>query len=127
MANLTSSGRVPRFYVTGLRPDTGYVVSVTAVNAKGSSDALMVRAYTRKSDGLRQLIETSESALATNVANSHRGKGFVDSVWFLGTLAMQALSVLKSDLGYQYNDLKFQFFSNEIATVISLLEKHFSE
>ena len=52
----------------------------------------MVRAYTRKSDGLRQLIETSESALATNVANSHRGKGFVDSVWFLGTLAMQALS-----------------------------------
>jgi len=57
---------------------------VTAVNAKGSSDALMVRAYTRKSDGLRQLIETSESALATNVANSHRGKGFVDSVWFLG-------------------------------------------
>ena len=127
MANLTSSGRVPRFYVTGLRPDTGYVVSVTAVNAKGSSDALMVRAYTRKSDGLRQLIETSESALATNVANSHRGKGFVDSVWFLGTLAMQALSVIKSDLGYQYNDLKFQFFINEIATVISFLEKHFSE
>ena len=86
VANLTSSGRVPRFYVTGLRPDTGYVVSVTAINAKGSSDALMVRAYTRKSDGLRQLIETSESALATNVANTHRGNGFVDSVWFLGTI-----------------------------------------
>ena len=83
VTNLTH-GR-PSFLVTGLRPDTGYVVSVTSANAKGASEARMVQAFTLKSDGLRQLIETSESALSTNNVKSASTPGeLVDSVWFMG-------------------------------------------
>ena len=83
VTNLTH-GR-PSFLVTGLRPDTGYVVSVTSSNAKGASEARMVQAFTLKSDGLRQLIETSESALSTNNVKSASTPGeLVDSVWFMG-------------------------------------------
>ena len=40
-----------------------------------------LQAFTLKSDGLRQLFETSESALATNMDDY-----FVNGVWFLGGL-----------------------------------------
>ena len=66
VANLSNPSR-PNFYVTGLHPDTGYMISVMAQNAKGHSDRMMLQAFTLKSDGLRQLFETSESALATNM------------------------------------------------------------
>ena len=46
--------------VTGLTPNTGYMISVYAVNAKGESDRMVIQAYTQKSD---QLFETNESAL----------------------------------------------------------------
>ena len=46
--------------LTGLTPNTGYMISVYAVNAKGESDRMVIQAYTQKSD---QLFETNESAL----------------------------------------------------------------
>ena len=49
--------------LTGLIPDTGYMISVFSVNAKGQSDRMVLQAYTQKSD---QLFETNESAL-TNI------------------------------------------------------------
>lgn len=59
VGNLT--GRVrPDFMLTGLIPDTGYMISVYAVNLKGRSDRMTLQAYTQKSD---QLFETNESAL----------------------------------------------------------------
>ena len=57
----------PSFYLTGLKPDTGYVITIVATNAKGYSDRRVLQAFTIKSDGLTQLIETNESALATNM------------------------------------------------------------
>ena len=57
----------PSFYLTGLKPDTGYVIAIIASNAKGYSDRRVLQAFTIKSDGLTQLIETNESALATNM------------------------------------------------------------
>ena len=50
----------PDFMLTGLIPDTGYTISVFAVNPKGQSDRMVLQAYTQKSD---QLFETNESAL----------------------------------------------------------------
>ena len=59
IANMT--GRIkPDFILTGLIPDTGYMISVYAVNTKGHSDRMVLQAYTQKSD---QLFETNESAL----------------------------------------------------------------
>ncbi len=46
--------------VTGLHPDTGYVVSVFSSNSKGKSDRMNLQAFTLKSS---ELFETSESAL----------------------------------------------------------------
>ena len=57
----------PSFYLTGLKPDTGYRIIIAASNAKGYSAKVELQAYTIKSDGLTQLIETNESALATNM------------------------------------------------------------
>ena len=59
VANITARAR-PDFMLTGLIPDTGYMISVYAVNAKGQSDRMVLQAYTQKSD---QLFETNESAL----------------------------------------------------------------
>ena len=59
VGNMT--GRIrPDFMLTGLIPDTGYMISVYSVNAKGQSDRMVLQAYTQKSD---QLFETNESAL----------------------------------------------------------------
>ena len=59
VANMT--GRIkPDFILTGLIPDTGYMISVYSVNSKGNSDRMVLQAYTQKSN---QLIETYESAL----------------------------------------------------------------
>ena len=58
---------IPRFYLTGLKPDTGYMITIISSNAKGYSDRRVLQAFTIKSDGLTQLIETNESALATNM------------------------------------------------------------
>ena len=63
MTNPTS----PSFYLTGLTPDTGYMIAIVASNPKGYSDRRALQAFTIKSDGLTQLIETNESALATNM------------------------------------------------------------
>ena len=57
--NLTGRSR-PDFVLTGLIPDTGYTISVYALNPKGQSDRMVLQAYTQKSD---QLFETNESAL----------------------------------------------------------------
>ena len=57
----------PSFYLTGLKPDTGYMITIVASNSKGYSDRRALQAFTIKSDGLTQLIETNESALATNI------------------------------------------------------------
>ena len=57
--NLDGRSR-PDFMLTGLIPDTGYTISVYAVNPKGQSDRMVLQAYTQKSD---QLFETNESAL----------------------------------------------------------------
>ena len=59
VGNMTGRNR-PDFMLTGLIPDTGYMISVYAVNAKGQSDRMVLQAYTQKSD---QLFETNESAL----------------------------------------------------------------
>lgn len=59
VGNITGRTR-PDFMLTGLMPDTGYMISVLAVNAKGHSDPMVIQAYTQKSD---QLFETNESAL----------------------------------------------------------------
>lgn len=53
--------------MTGLKPDTGYMITIIASNPKGYSDRRVLQAFTIKSDGLTQLIETNESALATNM------------------------------------------------------------
>ena len=66
MINMTNPTN-PSFYLTGLKPDTGYRISVFASNSKGHSDPRIIQAFTIKSDGLTQLIETNESALATNM------------------------------------------------------------
>ena len=66
MINMTNPSN-PSFYLTGLKPDTGYRISVFASNSKGHSDPRIIQAFTIKSDGLTQLIETNESALATNM------------------------------------------------------------
>ena len=66
MVNITNP-KVPNFYLTGLKPDTGYVITIIASNPKGYSDRRVLQAFTIKSDGLTQLIETNESALATNM------------------------------------------------------------
>lgn len=50
----------PDFMVTGLIPNTGYMISVFSVNPKGPSDRMVLQAFTAKSD---ELFETSESAL----------------------------------------------------------------
>lgn len=63
MTNPTS----PSFYLTGLTPDTGYMIAIVSSNPKGHSDRRAIQAFTIKSDGLTQLIETNESALATNM------------------------------------------------------------
>jgi len=63
MTNPTS----PSFYLTGLTPDTGYMIAIVASNTKGYSARRALQAFTIKSDGLTQLIETNESALATNM------------------------------------------------------------
>jgi len=60
MAGNMSGKHRPDFMLTGLIPDTGYMISVYAVNAKGQSDRMVLQAYTQKSD---QLFETNESAL----------------------------------------------------------------
>ena len=57
--NITGRTR-PDFVLTGLIPDTGYRISIFAVNAKGRSDRMVLQAYTQKND---QLFETNESAL----------------------------------------------------------------
>ena len=59
VGNITGRSR-PDFVLTGLIPDTGYMISVFSVNAKGQSDRMVLQAYTQKSD---QLFETNESAL----------------------------------------------------------------
>lgn len=59
VGNITGRTR-PDFMLTGLMPDTGYMISVLAVNSKGRSDPMVIQAYTQKSD---QLFETNESAL----------------------------------------------------------------
>ena len=66
MVNITNP-TVPSFYLTGLKPDTGYMITIIASNPKGYSDRRVTQAFTIKSDGLTQLIETNESALATNM------------------------------------------------------------
>ena len=66
VVNMTNP-TTPSFYLTGLKPDTGYMVIIVASNAKGYSDRRALQAFTIKSDGLTQLIETNESALATNM------------------------------------------------------------
>ena len=66
MVNITNPN-VPSFYLTGLKPDTGYMITIVASNPKGYSDRRVLQAFTIKSDGLTQLIETNESALATNI------------------------------------------------------------
>ena len=66
MVNITNPS-VPSFYLTGLKPDTGYMITIIASNPKGYSDRRVLQAFTIKSDGLTQLIETNESALATNM------------------------------------------------------------
>ena len=63
----TTNPVLPSFYLTGLKPDTGYMISIVASNSKGYSDRRVLQAFTIKSDGLTQLIETNESALATNM------------------------------------------------------------
>ncbi len=62
----TTNRRGPAFTVTGLRPGTGYIVTISSSNAKGRSDPLRIHAFTasapvnqRKSGG------PGESALTT--------------------------------------------------------------
>ena len=64
--NMTNPS-TPSFYLTNLKPDTGYMITIVASNPKGHSDRRAIQAFTIKSDGLTQLIETNESALATNM------------------------------------------------------------
>ena len=46
MLNVTSE-RKPVFIARGLRPSTGYIVSVFAINAKGRSDRVNFHIFTR--------------------------------------------------------------------------------
>lgn len=48
VANTTNT-RVAAFTVTGLRPGTGYIVSVHSYNAKGRSDGMVIHAFTARS------------------------------------------------------------------------------
>ena len=60
VANTTNS-QSARFTVTGLRPGTEYIVSVSSANAKGSSDIIKINAFTAKQP--ERMTETGESAL----------------------------------------------------------------
>ncbi len=44
----TTNRRDPAFTVTGLRPGSGYVISVHSFNAKGASEARRIHAYTAR-------------------------------------------------------------------------------
>ena len=50
VANTTNS-QASRFTVTGLRPGTGYLVSISSANAKGRSDITKISAFTIKQPG----------------------------------------------------------------------------
>jgi len=50
-----------RFTVTGLRPGTGYLVSITSSNAKGRSDMTKIHAFTTRQP--ERMTETDGSAL----------------------------------------------------------------
>jgi hypothetical protein len=60
VANTTNS-QAPRFTVTGLRPGTGYLVSISSANAKGRSDVTKIDAWTAKQP--ERMTESGESAL----------------------------------------------------------------
>lgn len=60
VANTTNS-QAPRFTVTGLRPGTGYIVTISSANGKGRSDVTKIEAFTAKQP--ERMTESGESAL----------------------------------------------------------------
>ena len=52
VANTTNTRRAA-FTVTGLRPGTGYIVSVHSFNPKGRSEEMVIHAFTARYVGLR--------------------------------------------------------------------------
>lgn len=68
VANTTNSIS-PAFTVTGLRPGTGYIVSVQAFNSKGSSNPMQIHAFTLQQRQVQEdesghALKTGESSFA---------------------------------------------------------------
>lgn len=64
VANTTNT-RSPSFTVTGLRPGTGYLVSVSSANAKGRSEPMRIHAFTTSAPVNQRKSSPGESALTT--------------------------------------------------------------
>jgi hypothetical protein len=61
----TTNMRSPAFTVTGLRPGTGYWVTLSSGNAKGRSEPIRIQAFTTAAPANERKSSPGESALTT--------------------------------------------------------------
>ena len=73
VANTTNTRRAA-FTVTGLRPGTGYIVSVHSFNPKGSSEEMVIHAFTARCGGNQNLYYLNRGINSNQFLLTGRGR-----------------------------------------------------
>ena len=73
VANTTNTRRAA-FTVTGLRPGTGYIVSVHSFNPKGSSEEMVIHAFTARCGWNQNLYDLNRGINSNQFLLTGRGR-----------------------------------------------------
>eukprot|EP00094_Tigriopus_californicus_P009665 TCALIF_09318-PA protein Name:"Similar to Nphs1 Nephrin (Rattus norvegicus)" AED:0.04 eAED:0.04 QI:0/0.81/0.83/0.91/0.72/0.83/12/176/948 len=82
----------PEFRAVGLKPATGYIVSIYSTNARGTSDRLNFHVFTSNELDNPNILETNESAL-TNSSKFNEPTNFLKAV-FIAAIALALVVIM---------------------------------